>query len=421
MSSNWPRVVLLVALAAPFASAQETTDTPKETAPKDAPPKEEPRGKAKISLADFEDAFLEVAERVRPGVVAIEVRHVGEDPRLARDTLFSGVVWDAEGTIVALGRDLESASEILVSPFEGEPVRARFVGADDETGLCVLKLDAPAKGLVALEHGPADKLRAGSFCLAVGNPVGLRHSVAFGHVAATNRTVRRGSFVTKDAIQVTLPVNPGDPGGLLADSRGRLVGVLSSALRRAEPMGQQPFDFGQLRKLLKTFEKGDKNDNKQNDELERSARALQRAFEPNMSQLFTQNVSFAIPVDAVAKAVERVKGNRGKPWLGVDVKELNGDDREELGIQGEKGVLVAGVASASPASKANLHTSDVILTWNNEVVKSPRDLRRLVLGTAVGTKVTLEVLREEKSLKLEVTVEGRGESTTKQPEEKKKP
>src|SRR5206468_10949706 len=107
----------------------------------------------------------------------------------------------------------------------------------------VLKLEAPAgTSLKALDHSPADGLRAGSFCIAVGNPVGLRHSVAFGHVAATGRTVRRGNFVTKDAIQVTLPVNPGDPGGLLADSRGRLVGVLSSSLRRSEPGAGFPFE-----------------------------------------------------------------------------------------------------------------------------------------------------------------------------------
>src|SRR5581483_8638213 len=103
---------------------KQEPETKKDEPKKDEPKKDEPTtepSRPKITLADFEDAFLEVAEKVRPGVVAIEVRHAGEDPRLARDVLFSGVVWDKDGTIVALGRDLESASEILVSPFEGEP------------------------------------------------------------------------------------------------------------------------------------------------------------------------------------------------------------------------------------------------------------------------------------------------------------
>src|SRR5262249_35708745 len=156
-----------------------------------------------------------------PGVVAIEAKHEGEEEvDVARNVCFSGVVWDDEGTIVAIGRDLESATEITVSPYEGEPLKARFAGLDDETGVCVLTVDGERKGLHALEHGKTETLRAGCFCVAVGNPAGLRHSVAFGHVAATGRTVKRGSFVTKDAIQVTLSVNPGDPGGLLADARG---------------------------------------------------------------------------------------------------------------------------------------------------------------------------------------------------------
>src|SRR5580658_73763 len=113
MLSRTIQTFLLLALLAPLARAQDV-------------PTEE-RKKPKISLADFEDAFLEVADKVRPGVVAIEVRHGGGDREGPRDILFSGVAWDSSGTIVALGRDLESANEILVSPFEGDAVKAHFV------------------------------------------------------------------------------------------------------------------------------------------------------------------------------------------------------------------------------------------------------------------------------------------------------
>jgi serine protease Do len=424
-------LLVLLGLLAP-ARAQDapkgdTPPSPQAPAGKDAPkdaPAEAPKTETKprISLADFEDAFLEVADKVRPGVVAIEVRHAGEDE--PRDILFSGVVWDADGTIVALGRDLESASEIVVSPFEGESVKAHFVGADDETGLCILKLvAAPPKGLVALEHGPADKLRAGSFVIAVGNPVGLRHSVAFGHVAATGRSVRRGTFTTKDAIQVTLPVNPGDPGGLLADSRGRLVGVLSSSLRRPDSGGLASFEreIREIQRMIRGQERGQERGNrpeKGEDPEKTLPQRMRRVLEPNVSQLFTQNVSFAIPVDAVAKAVERIRSNPGKPWLGIDVRQIEDDERPDLGLSDDRGVVVSGIREGSPAAKANLRTSDVVLTWNNEAVKSPRALQKLVLSTPVGTSVKLEVVRAKEHLTLQVTVEGRGESSAK-PEEKK--
>jgi len=92
-------LVLLLALAAPLARAQDGTAS-----------KDEPK-KPRITLADFEDAFLDVAEKVRPGVVAIEVRHAGErDHDAERSVLFSGVAWDNSGTIVAIGRAGEVVS-----------------------------------------------------------------------------------------------------------------------------------------------------------------------------------------------------------------------------------------------------------------------------------------------------------------------
>jgi serine protease Do len=397
--SRTATLLLSLVLLAPLARAED-------------PPEKKPH----VSLADFEDAFLEVADRVRPGVVSIEVHHAGERPEFARDVLFSGVAWDASGTIVAIGRDLESASEILVSPVEGDPVKAHFVGLDDETGICVLRLESamPAH-LKALEHGPADQLRAGSFCVAVGNPVGLHHSVAFGHVAATGRTIRRGSFTTKDAIQLTLPVNPGDPGGLLADSRGRLVGVLSSSIRRPDSGAGASPERDILRQLFERVRKGrdqgDKGDNK-GDDLDRALREALRAFEPNIPVL-TQNVSFAIPADAVARAVERVLANGGKPWLGVDVRDLRTlqqSEREGLGITIDRGLLVTGVRVGGPASKADLHENDVIVSWNGEAVKSARSLQKVVRETVVGSSVKIELLRGKERITVDVKIEARGDA-----------
>src|SRR5438270_13019175 len=92
-------------------AAGQDTGTPKPPGPAPTPREAAPR--PKLSLADIEDAFLDVAEKVRPGVVAIEANHEGEpDAELARNICFSGVIWDDEGTIVAIGRDLESATEI---------------------------------------------------------------------------------------------------------------------------------------------------------------------------------------------------------------------------------------------------------------------------------------------------------------------
>jgi serine protease Do len=399
--------ILLGAFSFAFGQDASTAKPPENPGDNKAPAASDaPPAKPKLSLTDIEDAFLDVAEKVRPGVVAIEAKHEGEeDSEIARNIGFSGVVWDDEGTIVAIGRDLESATEISVSPFEGEARKARFVGLDDETGVCVLKVDGDRKGLVALEHGKTEQIRPGSFCIAVGNPAGLRHSVAFGHIAATGRTVKRGSFVTKDAIQITLSVNPGDPGGLLADSRGRLVGVLSSSLRRPETLRLERDFFDMARRLLRG--QGHDHDGNKPGDSAPGPNFLRRALE-GASSAFAQNVGFALPVEEVTKAVERVKHLLGKPWLGVDVRPLDDDDRDELGVPRDRGILVVGVRADSPAARASVRPNDVLLSWNGTPVADGFDLRKIVQSTPLGTAVKLEVSRGKDRLVLDVRIEARG-------------
>ena len=413
--------------AAPAPAASPAAPAPAASPAAPAPAASPAAARPKLTLADLEDAFLDVADLVRPGVVAIEAKHewagssehsqtTGSDVELLGNVGFSGVVWDDEGTIVAIGRDLESATEISVSPFEGEAVKARFLGLDDETGVAVLKVEGDRKGLHVLEHGKTESLRAGAFCVAVGNPAGLRHSVAFGHIAAVGRTVKRGLFVTKDAIQVTLSVNPGDPGGLLADSRGRMVGVLTSALRRPETL---KFDKDLIELVRRFFRPPEPAHDDHADPsappkpdlpepgLERLVGPMRRALEGGAGA-FAQNVGFALPVEEVAKAVERVKRSAGKPWLGVDVIALDEEDRKDLGIEDERGIVIVGVRAGSPAAKAGLKTNDVVLSWNATAVVDTRDLRKIVLATPLGAEVKLEVLRGKQRITLAVKIEGRG-------------
>ncbi|MBI3725307.1 serine protease [bacterium] len=407
---------ILLACALSLGRAQDTPEKKDPPAP----------GAHKVSLEDFENAFLDVADKVRPGVVAIEVRHEGEedeDQGPSRAICFSGVVWDAEGTVVALGRELESATEISLSPFEGEPLKARFAGVDDETGIAVLKVEGERKGLAVLEHGSSDKLRAGSFCITVGNPIGLRHSVSFGHIAATGRTVKRGSLEMRNVIQVALPVNPGDPGGLLADSRGRFVGVLASSLRRTDPALER--DFG---RILKHFTPKPRKNGEPPmgpfgglENLSEILPQIQRVLQNGSP--FAQNISVAIPVEEVANAVERVKKNQGKPWLGVDVRDVEGLDetfREGFGIEGEKGVVILGVRPGSPASKGKLKAGDVVLSWDGTDVKGMENLKQLVQATKLGANVKLEVQRKDKKVELVLTIEGRGASDS-APDRRKQP
>jgi S1-C subfamily serine protease len=406
LKTSFTTALLCLSLAAP-ALAQEGEKQEK--------PQEKPR--AKLSLADFEDAVLEVADKVRPAVVAIDASHEGEEKNVIapRRVSLSGVIWDAEGLIVAVGRDLESAQEITVTPLDGEPMKAKLEGIDDETGVVVLRVEN-AKGLKPLERGASDKLRPGSFVVSVGNPLGLRNSVAFGTVAGVGRTVKRGPFMTKDAIQLTVPVNPGDPGGLVADSRGRLVGLLASSLRRAEGVGLERDLIDAFRRGFERFfpggvgpEKGPPGDKPEKGEKDKRPPGIaRRAMLPDELFAGAQGISFALTVEEVARAVERVKGetSRPRPLLGVDVLPVDDSVRKALGLE-VGGVLVIGVRDGSAAAKADLRAKDVVLTYNGAVVRDVNDLRHRVRESAVGAQVKVEIIRDGVRATLDVTLEGR--------------
>jgi serine protease Do len=362
-------------------------------AAEEAPPPRAP------TLADFDRAFVEIAEKVRPSVVAIVVTPGRRSDALlpGRKVSLSGVVWDGEGHIVSLGRDFEGAAEILVVPLTGDPFAARLVGVDPATEVALLEA-AAATSLPALEHGSTDALRPGSLVVSVGNPFGLEHSVTLGNIAGLGRTVRRGGAVVREAIQVTTPVNPGDPGGLVADAHGRLVGLLASTLRwPGQAGGQDDFLEELLRRLERSY--GEAGGESPRGRLESLPLFGHEA----------RGINFALPVEAVAAAVVRVLRAAAEDagWLGVEVAPLEAAARGTLGLQGEVGVIITAVLEGSPAAKATVAADDVVLEFGGAPVPDIFALRELVIGKRPGERVAIVVWREGRRLSLEVTIEPR--------------
>jgi S1-C subfamily serine protease len=369
-------------------------------------------------LEALERAVCDVVDRVRPGVVQVSVHRtfVAEGGREDRDLVAtSGIVWSADGLVVSLGRAFETAESIEVALPSGEKRPADLVGTDDETGLALLRIDPAGlrEPLRAAPLGSSKSLRAGSIVVAVSNPFGLVGSASVGTIAGRDRVVRRGQLALADVLQITTPVNPGDPGGALANARGEVVGVIASTYDR-------PFlDYETMNKLYQdALRLGERFFGKSAQE---GLRALRDAsgtrkaqdearFAGQGSPFGGQGIGFAIPIDQARSVVERLK-NAGKVergWLGVQVVAIDPLVRSQLQLKDEAGVLVVGVKEGSPAEKGGLRQYDILTRYAGREVADLREFRRMVLETAPGTAVKVEVLRAGERRTIELTPAARG-------------
>ena len=300
--------------------------------------------------------WVELARAVKPAVVNVSTtqrtpRQGPEDffrrffegpkaPERARQSLGSGFIVSADGYVGTNFHVVRGASEIVVRLADHTEHRARLVGGDPKTDLALLKIDG--KTLPTLAFGDSDRLQVGEPVMAIGNPFGLEQTVTTGIVSAKERFIGAGPY--DDFIQTDASINPGNSGGPLVDVRGALIGINSAI-------------FSQTGGSV--------------------------------------GIGFAIPV-AMAKDVFpqlRERGTVVRGYLGVAVAPVPADLRKQLGLESERGALVAEVVPRSPAAAAGLSPGDVITAFQNAPIQSPNELTRRVGGTPPGTQVALKVAR----------------------------
>lgn len=312
-------------------------------------------------------------EQVTPGVVNVATRGKAptENP-LLDDPLFrrffdlpetpevpqvqnvgSGVVVDAEtGHILTNVHVIVDAEDILVTLRDGTRLEAELVGADPESDVALLKVEA--ENLVALPIGDSDKLQVGDYVVAIGNPFGLGQTVTSGIVSALGRT-GLGLEGFEDFIQTDASINPGNSGGALVTLEGELVGINTAIL---SPAG------GNI------------------------------------------GIGFAIPINManviMQQLVEHGEVRRGR--IGIFIQDLTPELSRALGLERGQGVVIAQVEPGSPADKAGLQQGDVVIEAGGEPVSSAQSLRTAVGLMDVGRTITLRIDREGETQEVEVQV-----------------
>src|SRR5438132_815652 len=297
------------------------------------------------SAAELKLSYAPIVQRVQPAVVNVYAAKTvqnrnpllddpifrrffgvpGQQPEQMQRSLGSGVMVDASGLVVTNNHVIEGADQVKVSLADKREFEAEIVLKDSRTEFAVLLLKDTKEKFPALEFTNSDELMVGDIVLAIGNPFGVGQTVTHGIISALART-QVGITDYQFFIQTDAAINPGNSGGALVDMTGRLAGINTAIFSRSGG---------------------------------------------------SQGIGFAIPANMVRVVVASAKsGGKAvkRPYLGARLQAVTPDIAETLGLKLPSGALVANVAANSPAARAGLKLSDLIVAINNQKIAKTSDL-----------------------------------------------
>ncbi|THB74252.1 MAG: DegQ family serine endoprotease [Desulfobulbaceae bacterium] len=339
---------------------------------------------AKSAKSDVEilnqtaQAFTRVAKQAKPAVVHISVESTASStnyeqffnhpffeqffgpqfrnqppPKRQQRGTGSGFIISDDGYILTNNHVVENAEKITVTLAENQKVEARMIGTDPQSDVALIKIDLDEK-LPTVPLGDSGRLEVGEWVIAIGNPFGLSQTVTVGVVSAKGRS-RVGINEYENFIQTDAAINPGNSGGPLLNIQGEVIGINSALYSRTGGY---------------------------------------------------MGIGFAIPINMV-KSIEDQLQKHGKVtrgWLGVAIQDVDENLAESFGLKTPEGILVSEVTPDSPAQKAGLKQGDVLIELNGVKLKDVADLRNRIALTMPNSKVDLIVIRDGKSMDIEVTI-----------------
>jgi S1-C subfamily serine protease len=306
-------------------------------------------------LDEYSRVVTRVVETIAPSVVSISVRH-GRQANPAGAGAGSGFVVADDGLILTNSHVVDGASRVDVILPDGRECAADVVGHDPDTDLAVVRITAG--DLTAAALGDSTRLRPGQLVVAIGNPYGFQHTVTAGVVSALGRSLRsRSGRLIEQVIQTDAALNPGNSGGPLVASDGRVVGVNTAIIAGG------------------------------------------------------QGLSFAVPISTALLVVPAIlrDGRVRRGYLGIagqTVPLLRRVSRFHHLTQ-DSAVLVTSVEPDAPAHRAGLKDGDLIVTFDATTIRSLDDLHRALTDDRIGSRAVLGALRGTERLELVVQVDER--------------
>jgi serine peptidase DegS len=271
--------------------------------------------------------------------------------RRVESSLGSGVIVDTQGHIVTNHHVIANADAIRVQLADGRTADATIVGRDPDTDLAVLQIGL--KDLPVMPMGRSDLLNVGDVVLAIGDPLGLSHTVTHGIVSATSRQ-QLGLATLEDFIQTDAAINFGNSGGALIDTRGELVGINTAVLAK---------------------------------------------------NLGVEGIGFAIPVNMVRGVLSDIiaHGRVVRGWIGIVPEDITNEQAAQVGLA-HGGVVLANMYLGSPAVQAGLQQWDVLSEIDGKPINTAQEVMAHIASTMPGTTLRIRGLRGHSAFETRVQV-----------------
>jgi serine protease Do len=266
--------------------------------------------------------------------------------------LGSGVIVSSDGYILTNNHVVGHADEIHVTLLDKREFTAKVIGKDPKTDLALIKIDTK-QPLPSASLGDSEQTEVGDWVVAIGSPFGFNLTVTSGIVSAKGRALG-GNY--DNFIQTDASINPGNSGGPLFNTDGQVIGINT---------------------------------------------AIYSSTGSNAG------IGFAIPIDIAKSVMEQLKdrGRVVRGWIGVEIQEVTPALAKSFGLAAPTGALVAGVQKDGPAGKAGVQRGDIIIKFNGETVHDEHELPEMVASTSLKKSVPIEVIRGDKHVTLNATIE----------------
>ena len=319
---------------------------------------------------DVPASFADLAERLMPSVVNISTtqtvttnlnpfpfqfppgspfedmfKEFGAPQKRKATALGSGFIIDSKGIVVTNNHVIQGAEDILVRVNGNKEYEAVVIGADPLSDIAVLQIKSKEK-FISVKFGDSDKARIGDWVIAIGNPFGLGGTVTSGIISARNRSIGISRY--EDFIQTDASINQGNSGGPLFDMEGNVIGINTAILGQSGSIG----------------------------------------------------IGFSIPSNSAKKVIDQLikYGETKRGWLGVRIQTVSKEIADAEKLDEPRGALVASVLKGSPADKAGILAGDIILEFNETLIKEMKELPLIVAQTEVGKTVVVKVWRNKEEI-----------------------
>lgn len=315
-----------------------------------------------VSLSNYSDTAIAVADKVRPSIVGIDVEYsvtsmFGTGTAQGQG---SGIIISEDGYILTNNHIINSespnsfytvseANKVIVYLYnDTTEYEAKIIGTDSQTDLAIVKIEKT--GLTPVEIGNSDNIKVGEFAMAIGNPLGMQSSVTSGIISAIDRKVGEVYDSEYSLIQTDAAINAGNSGGALVNSKGQVIGVNS----------------------LKFAGNG------------------------------VEGMGFAIPINATKSISEELiaYGKIKRPYIGISGIDLDEQTakRNNLPI----GIYIKTVEDLSPAQKYQLKTGDVILEIDSTKINTMDELNKIKATHKIGDEVSFKISRDNKEMEIKL-------------------